>query len=221
MPGRLDFETEWENDAETAIKDLLFGKVFRFGGDSQPEKEPGKEDDESAPPPVNAVGAMPASSRGMGLGSGAGKVTQRKDEKKETNDDDGMDEDPDDDEEDAPLSQMNGINGATTDAASQQPNGTAAEEEAKRKKSPEKEDDDDEGPMGDEDDEDLELKLAILDIYNERYDRRMASKAVIFDRNLLEYRKVFLFTATCRRSTDHKASAAGTSSRKEDAEGTA
>jgi len=42
----------------------------------------------------------------------------------------------------------------------------------------------------DEDEEDLELKLAILDIYNERYDRRVETKALIFDRALVDYKKV-------------------------------
>ncbi|EGG01270.1 uncharacterized protein MELLADRAFT_39211, partial [Melampsora larici-populina 98AG31] len=76
MPGRLDFETEWENDAENSIKDLSFGR-------------------EEAAPPIH-----------------------------------------------------------------------------------------------DENDDDLELKLTILDIYNERYDKRLEAKAVVFDRNLLETKKI-------------------------------
>ena len=38
--------------------------------------------------------------------------------------------------------------------------------------------------------EDLELKLAILDVYNEKYNKRLEAKAVVFDRNHLDYKKV-------------------------------
>jgi hypothetical protein len=41
-----------------------------------------------------------------------------------------------------------------------------------------------------EDEEELDLKMTILDIYNERYDRRVEIKAFIFDRALTEYKKV-------------------------------
>lgn len=44
-----------------------------------------------------------------------------------------------------------------------------------------------------EDEEDLDLKLAILDIYNERINKRIEIKSLIFDRNLVDYRKVRLF----------------------------
>jgi transcriptional adapter 2-alpha len=45
--------------------------------------------------------------------------------------------------------------------------------------------------LEEEDDDDLELKLALLEIYNERYDKRMEAKAFIFDRGLVaDYRKV-------------------------------
>jgi hypothetical protein len=45
-------------------------------------------------------------------------------------------------------------------------------------------------PVVEEDDGDLDLKLAVLDIYNERYDRRMESKALLFDRALTDYKRV-------------------------------
>lgn len=41
-----------------------------------------------------------------------------------------------------------------------------------------------------EDEEDLDLKLAILDIYNERINKRIEIKSLLFDRNLIDYRKV-------------------------------
>ncbi|KAI8459971.1 hypothetical protein BY996DRAFT_8512718 [Phakopsora pachyrhizi] len=38
MLGRLDSETEWENEAENSIKDLSFGRVYHFGANSQLDK---------------------------------------------------------------------------------------------------------------------------------------------------------------------------------------
>lgn len=98
MPGRLEFETEIENEAETLVKDMEFAHVYEFGGDSQP----------AAPPP-----------------------------------------EPDADGNEKP----------------------------------------DEGP-GDEGEADLELKLSIIDIFNEKYDKRMAGKELMFDRGLMNYKQV-------------------------------
>ncbi|GAA5836004.1 hypothetical protein JCM11251_006624 [Rhodosporidiobolus azoricus] len=112
MPGRLEFEHEWENEAEVLIKDMEFGKVYHFGGDSQPEQPP------LPPAPGPAEGAE------------AGDDVQVQEEK--------------------PL-----------------PDG-------------EKE--------GDEPEAELDLKLTILDMFNERYDKRMAAKELIFDRGLINYK---------------------------------
>src|SRR5260370_12406673 len=37
MPGRLEFETEIENEAEELVKDLEFSLVMQYGGDEQPD----------------------------------------------------------------------------------------------------------------------------------------------------------------------------------------
>lgn len=44
LPGRLEFEHELDNEAEDLVKDLEFGIVTQYGGDSIPF-------DETAPPP--------------------------------------------------------------------------------------------------------------------------------------------------------------------------
>lgn len=112
MPGRLEFEHEYENEAEVLIKDLEFGRVYHFGGELQP----------AAPPTEKAAGEK----EGEGA-NGAG-------------------------EEEKPL-----------------PDG-------------EKE--------GDEPEAELDLKLAILELFNERYDKRMQAKELIFDRGLINYKTV-------------------------------
>lgn len=105
MPGRLEYETEYENEAESLVKDMEFGKVYLFGGDEQPA---GIEE-----PKVVVVG--------------------------------------------------------------EEAEDTAPKDE----------------PEGE-----LQLKLAILEMFNERYDKRMAAKEIIFDRGLMNYKSVrfFLFS---------------------------
>lgn len=104
MPGRLEYETEYENDAETLVKDMEFGKVYQFGGDEQPAAD------------------------------------------------------------DAPIVEVVKVEGE--EAVLPTP------------------------PTPDEPEGDLVLKLAILEMFNERYDRRMAAKEIIFDRGLMNYRTV-------------------------------
>ncbi|GAA5937083.1 hypothetical protein JCM1841_001878 [Sporobolomyces salmonicolor] len=117
MPGRLEFEHEYENEAEVLIKDMEFGRVYHFGGQDQPEAPapPGEEGEEE---------------RG----------------------------------EEKPLADG------------------------------EKE--------GDEPESELELKLAVLDMFNERYDKRMAAKDLIFDRGLINYKT--LSAAERKRSKEER-----------------
>lgn len=121
MPGRLEFETEYENEAETLVKDMEFGRVYQFGGDEQPG------------PPESELAAIK-------------KVV----------------------------------------------------EEAEADK-----DDDAEEIVGviDEPEEELELKLAVLEMFNERYDRRVASKDLIFDRGLMNYKTVSCFAVSPYQSS--------------------
>ncbi|KAK4054328.1 Transcriptional adapter ada2 [Microbotryomycetes sp. JL221] len=118
MPGRLEFETEYENEAETLVKDMEFGRVYQFGGDSQP----------AAPKTTPADGTKPEESK--------------------------------------------------------------AEEAEAEGGDKDKEEDDKAPELQEENDADLELKLSILDMFNEKYDRRMASKELIFDRGLLNYKQI-------------------------------
>ena len=112
MPGRLEYETEYENDAESLVKDMEFGKVYQFGGDEQPA---------AVEDPVV---------------------------KKEL------------------------------------PKGEAEEEK--------------DGVVVEEDEGELQLKLAVLEMFNERYDRRVAAKEVIFDRGLMNYKTVSQFSRSAR-----------------------
>ncbi|KAM0745808.1 transcriptional adaptor 2 [Meredithblackwellia eburnea MCA 4105] len=127
MPGRLEFETEYENEAETLIKDMEFGKVLsRYGGGEQP---------------AAAVVVPPRAAE-----------TEKK-------------EDGEDEEEEG--------------------EGGEGEKE-------------EEG----ESETELDLKMTVLDIFNERYDRRVASKDLIFDRGLVNYK--LLLAAERKRSKEER-----------------
>jgi transcriptional adapter 2-alpha len=115
MPGRLEFETEVENEAEEQVKDLEFGLVLEYGGDQQPVPDP--------------------------------------------------------------------------------PPGTIEADESKREEGGDKGEDDEDGPtpfIPDpvETTESTALKLALLDIYYEKLDKRGEAKYFVFDRGMTEFKKV-------------------------------
>ena len=207
MPGRLDFEIEWENEAENAIKDLSFGRVYRFGGDSQPEK---LSEEDYAAEQGDVRGAAPhqedettcqesEAKRKRGVGSGAGKTTQRTDEPiTRANPPPSLSVDHSvateaDDRDSMPPSSADPLQ-ATHPIANNSKATNKDKQKEKQKADDDDEDDneeaDEEPPLSDEPDLDLELKLTMLEIYNDKYDRRLQAKAVVFDRNLLEYKKV-------------------------------
>lgn len=64
MPGRLEFETEHEQDAEVLTKDMEFGKVYRFGGELLPSEE-------------QALGGKAEQGRSRMEASGRGGVSSR------------------------------------------------------------------------------------------------------------------------------------------------
>lgn len=115
MSGRLDFETEVENDAEEAVKDLEFGLVMDYGGADQPEPGP-----------------PPASEPTPG----------------EKKDSDGGDAESND---------------TTLEGTLPDPIETA---------------------------DSAALKLTLLDIYYEKLDRRQEAKTFVFDRGMLDFKKV-------------------------------
>lgn len=131
MPARLEFEHEFENEAEVLIKDLEFGKVLQFGGQDQPAS--------LVPPPgKNQLGG----------------ITLREGEE-----------------------------------------GDLIEEERSESKPETNQEDGGGGLGGDEEPEaELDLKMSVLEMFNEKYDKRMQAKDLIFDRGLINYKTVSLFS---------------------------
>ena len=124
MAGRLEFETEVENEAEEQVKDLEFGLVHEFGGDQQPVPDP---------PPATDASGTDGDGKKVGDGDVSGDTTLGEND------------------ESGPTPYV---------------------------------------PDPVETHESMSLKLALLDIYYEKLDRRAEAKAFIFDRGMLEYKKV-------------------------------
>ena len=167
MPGRLEFETEWENDAEGLIRDMEFGFVHRYGGDDQPTREDvmamtteakdRMQEDISNRDNRQPQAAAP-STRGLGVSMGGAE------------------------------GQSSGVSGGPSKDSGVPAQNQSAEKGKEGGKDEEK--DDAFIAIWDEEDDDLELKLTMHEIYNERIDRRLDAKQTIFERGLLDYKKV-------------------------------
>lgn len=157
LPGRLEFEHELDNEAEDLVKDLEFGIITQYGGDSIPF------DDTAPPPPPSEKSDSAVSNPG---GSTLDSINQSQ-------------------------SAINGgANGHTALV-----NGSAGN----LKPEPvDKSADDDEDAEAEENmmpppietDDSIAFKLTLLDIYASRVEKRRENKTIMFDRGLLEYKKV-------------------------------
>ncbi|KAJ9109281.1 hypothetical protein QFC21_000610 [Naganishia friedmannii] len=166
MPGRLEFEHEVENDAEVVIKDMEFGLVLAYGGDEIPEAPTKGER------PV-IVSDKPAVSS-KALPSSSAKPEKKEAEKSKTN------------PEDAEMIDVS--DGVTQVVPSDPQEPSEVKQEAE-----ESEGEHDTGlqpGMHLEDEEDLELKLATLEIYYEKLQRRSEVKDFVFDRALMDYKRM-------------------------------
>lgn len=150
MPGRLEFEHEYEQEAEHLIKDIEFGRVYEFGGADMPSE-------------WEALGSKATQGHARMEASGRGGPTSKKATQNAAEDDKEGNADEDADEHSA-----------------------ADAKEKDKDKDAEPED----KPFDwDEDPTDLHLKLTVIDMYNERLDRRLRRKHFMFERNLVDYRR--------------------------------
>ncbi|PWY99778.1 hypothetical protein BCV70DRAFT_190796 [Testicularia cyperi] len=152
MPGRLEFEHEYEQEAEHLIKDIEFGKVYEFGGADMPSE-------------WEALGSKATQGHARMEASGRGGPTS----KKATQNADGED---------------GGEDGDDTNKDGETNNSKDKEKDKDKEAEPE-----DKPFDWDEDPTDLHLKLTVIDMYNERLDRRLRRKHFIFERNLVDYRR--------------------------------
>lgn len=235
MPGRLEFENEYEQDAENFVKDMEFGKVYRFGGEMMPSElealggaaEKGKSRMEASGrggPSLGSGGATKGNKRSRseeeegreGLKKPKEKtesdeegeeedeaVGKDMEEEEEDDDDEGEDgnkdeeEDKDEDMEDAEdASQMDASmmdvddsQAVTTIDEQATASGTTVSKATDTSNQAPPAESDERAADWDEDEADLDLKLTVLEIYNERLDRRGRRKEFIFGRNLIDYKR--------------------------------
>ncbi|KAF7306527.1 Transcriptional adapter 2 [Mycena indigotica] len=160
LPGRLEFEHEFDNEAEELVKDIEFGVVLQYGGDQIPEDENDldvkariKWEEDRRNGLVGQTIFMPERKAAAPNGKG-------------------------------PAPHTNGIN---TNGDSK-----AAAEDVVMGNGTANTDDDDEPtvlpPI--ETDDSLKFKLTLLETYFQRLEKRWEHKVFMFDRGLLEYKKI-------------------------------
>jgi transcriptional adapter 2-alpha len=171
LPGRLEFEHEIDNEAEDLIKNLEFGLCMEWGGDSIPEDEDDHDyktrmrwrvEQREKDRDQEMLFASPNGLiNGAIHGNGNGLI-------------------------------VNGLNGAANgfvrkdkeakekDTPAPEDNGDGAEEESEENMP----------PIPFETQASLEFKLTLIEVYMQRIAKRREGKALMFDRGLLEYKKV-------------------------------
>lgn len=193
MPGRLEFEHEVENEAEMVIKDMDFGLVSAWGGfdmregpppgggrDGPPETEGETRNGRSQKQSTKTIGSSAAGGKSAGKTVGGKKPAENGDKKKDSNGDETDVIDVDDDEDEGrPLAQLVDAVNHETDADNDD---GKDKDEADEHALP--------ANIELEDPEDMELKLTALEIYYERLGTRQDVKDFLFDRGLMDHKRV-------------------------------
>lgn len=162
LPGRLEFEHELDNEAEELVKDLEFGICLAYGGDQIIEDE--NDGDVKA-------------------------RAQMLEERKLSEETMSMSQPP-----------TNGANGyvngyGSVNGDTSRPHSVVKSEEPSNsdQQTTGEDDPNSEEPMQPppfETEDSLAFKLTMIEMYNQRVAKRHEAKAVMFERGLLEYKKV-------------------------------
>lgn len=161
LPGRLEFEHELDNEAEDLIKDLEFGVCLEWGGDQMPEDE--------NDPDVRARARWEEEQKAKDLLLPGQRP---------------------------PNGLLNGVvNGYHSNTASPSRELQARSDADKSENGTVKEEDEDAAaeltqPPPIETPASLAFKLSLIEMYNQRVDKRHEGKALIYDRGLLNYKQV-------------------------------
>ncbi|KIM69612.1 hypothetical protein SCLCIDRAFT_1208081 [Scleroderma citrinum Foug A] len=161
LPGRLEFEHELDNEAEELIKDLEFGICLQYGGDQIIE--------DVNDPDVKARTQMLEERKSNPLASLAGQTLMN-----------GINND------------LNGHYPINGDVPKKGPQ-PKSEETATEQQPSGDEDPNAEEPMQPppyENDDSIAFKLTLIEMYNQRVAKRHEAKAIMYERGLLEYKKM-------------------------------
>ncbi|KAI0044200.1 SWIRM-domain-containing protein [Auriscalpium vulgare] len=165
LPGRLEFEHEIENEAEEIIKDLEFGLCMEWGGDAIPEDD--------TDPDVKArarweeekrekeVAFVPPISLNGTMNGAAVNVNG-----------------------------FYGTNGIVKDAVKKEKEVQRPSEDLSTGDDADEDSEENMPPLPFETTDSLAFKLTLLETYAQRLEKRHEGKALIFDRGLLEYKKI-------------------------------
>ena len=181
LPGRLEFEHELDNEAEDLVKDLEFGVCLEWGGDEIIEDENDfdvkgriklSEDKKSGV--LRAVSEMKGSPMPVSMPNGV--VVGGKNGYNEKHGDPVKVEEKSED-----VSMENGAETGLLNASATTPTASVeADVNADEITQP--------PPIETKDS--LAFKLTLIEMYAQRIEKRREAKAVMFDRGLLEYKKV-------------------------------
>lgn len=190
LPGRLEFEHELDNEAEDLVKDLEFGVCLEFGGNEIPI-------DHSD---VDVIAREKLMQDKLRIKQGLGPVDSRDmsidsvDVSMNSNTGTGM------------VNGHEGINGHTTEVKKERgrdkkamkidPGPQSAAAEANQ------EVEEPVLPPPFETKQSIGFKLTLLEMYTQRVDKRLEAKAIMFDRGLLEYKKVSRLSLGCVDRSD-------------------
>lgn len=166
LPGRLEFEHELDNEAEELVKDLEFGICLQYGGDQIIE-------DENDPDVKGRAQMLEERRTELIMSAGSQPFIN------------GIN------------SQVNGHptpNGDSSQVLSQPKiEEPATDQQANGEEDPNVEEPTQPPPYETEDS--LVFKLALIEMYNQRVAKRHEAKAIMYDRGLLEYKKVTLYSS--------------------------
>ena len=207
LPGRLEFEHELDNEAEDLVKDLEFGVILEYGGDKIPIDE--EDVDVVARAKLEEERRRIKEKKASALANagilGSGSVSMIGPDGRELSTD----------STDVMTSLMSGYDIANGNAEVRREKMVKEEEQAKargqkigreknstkdKEKEKEGEADTDEPvlPPPYETRDSINFKLSLLEMYNHRVEKRLENKAVMFDRGLTEYKKVYILPFSTR-----------------------
>lgn len=172
LPGRLEFEHEVDNEAEDLVKDLEFGVCLEWGGEDCCLEDELDGDVKGRAKLIEEKKAMCVDGKSRGMSETKSP---------------------------APPS-INGINGHTNGHSNGDPvklektedvhmeNGTATKQSSGGDENADVDEVTQPPPIESKDS--LAFKLMLLEMYAQRVEKRHEAKAVMFERGLLEYKKV-------------------------------
>jgi transcriptional adapter 2-alpha len=178
LPGRLEFEHEIDNEAEDVIKDITFGSCFAYGGEAILEDE----NDPDLRSRQRWIEGHTLGGDGRPLGSStfygmAGKGSSGKGKK-------------------VPASNGYANGHRTNGAANRDKKVRDKNADASMSDEEEREEDavdDDTEPLPVETEESLAFKLTLIESYSQRLQKRNEGKELMFDRALIDFKKVSYF----------------------------